>query len=96
MQASIAQKSPQLRALQEKNLTTFQFLLDVQLHLLPAGIICVFSLAAIQLFGVYQNIATEETTVFKTSTLVDIINGYIMKRFKKNVPRILIPYKPAA
>lgn len=96
MQTSIAQNSPQLRALQEKNLTTFQFLLDVQLHLLPAGIICVFSLAAIQLFGVYQNIATEETTVFKTSTLVDIINGYIMKRFKKNVPRILIPHKPAA
>ena len=68
----------------------------MQLHLLPAGIICVFSLAAIQLFGVFQNIATEESTVFKTSTLVDIINCYIMKRFKKNVPRILISYKPAA
>ena len=57
----------------------------MQLHLLPAGIICVFSLAAIQLFGVFQNIATEESTVFKTSTLVDIINCYIMKRFKKNI-----------
>ena len=68
----------------------------MQLHLLPAGIICVFSLAAIQLFGVFQNIATEESTVFKTSTLVDIINCYIMKRFKKNVPRMLISYKPAA
>ena len=57
----------------------------MQLHLLPAGIICFFSLAAIQLFGVFQNIATEESTVFKTSTLVDIINCYIMKRFKKNI-----------
>ena len=57
----------------------------MQLHLLPAGIICFFSLAAIQLLGVFQNIATEESTVFKTSTLVDIINCYIMKRFKKNI-----------
>ena len=96
MQTSIAQNLPQLRAFQEKNVTTFPFLLDVQLHLLPAGIICVFSLAAIQLFGVFQNIATEESTVFKTSTLVDIINCYIMKRFKKNISRILIPYKRAA
>ena len=54
------------------------------------------SSAAIQLFGVYKNIATEEATVFKTSTLVDIINCYIMKGFKRNIPRILIPYKPAA